>query len=149
MPQQAAQATSNLATTAAPTEADPESQLAAAVVSAAAGDEDDGESPHGGNAKRDRSGFRGVAPLGYQRLLFEHLRQALRNPSSAAAAAAALPWLLQRFCAALRHQLAIAAAGVHSVLRCPASRLSIEERLHRDLVIGHFRDPGPTSIDVR
>ncbi len=62
-----------------------------------------------------------AAPLAYQRLLFEQLRQLLCDSDTAAAAAAAaraLPWLLQRFCAALRHHQAVAAAGVWLIASC-------------------------------
>ena len=57
-----------------------------------------------------------AAPLAYQRLLFEQLRGTLSDTdiSLAAAASRALPWLLQRFCVALRHHQAVAAAGAYS-----------------------------------
>ena len=56
---------------------------------------------------------RAATPLAYPRLLFEQLRGTLCGSDRAAAAAAgrALPWLLQRFCVALRHHQAVAAAG--------------------------------------
>ena len=105
------------APTAANTSAEMDTEpLEASPATATADDNHRSDAPATGHPSRNDSAAKHVAPLGYQRLLLEHLRQALRSSDSAAAATAALPWLLQRFCTALRHQQTIAAAGAHPAL---------------------------------
>ena len=98
-------------------------QLEPATVASAGDDDDDGASAPGGHPKHHGPGPMAAAPLGYQRVLFEQLQQALRGSDSATAtaAAAALPWLLQRFCVALRHQQMLAAAGLYFALQANQS----------------------------
>ena len=118
LPQQAAHPTAAPATpVAARSDTDPELQLES--VATAANDDDDSGPSNDGKPRPDGPAPKGAAPLGYQRVLFEQLRQALHGGDSATATAAAtaLPWLLQRFCVALRHQQTLAAAGLHLALQ--------------------------------
>jgi len=131
LPRQAAHPTfAPAAPVTAMSKTDPELQLESVATAA---NDDDGSGPQNdGNPRHDGPAPKGVAPLGYQRLLLEQLRQALHGSDSATAtaAAAALPWLLQRFCVALRHQQALAAAGLHFPVLARLPLLAVDRHLN-------------------